>query len=437
MITRKEAFQTENEQEFSILSWNILAPSLDRNQSMNWPKERLPSILEELQSCQADILCLQEVEKNSMEHDLLPALDSYDGVRADDIDAASVATFWKTEKYELHHVWSKSRNMICILREKRKPNTAKSSRNLAVVNVHLDEHPERVFTRVQQLELLMKQLRLHQRKITAIIICGDFGCPQRQSACTSFLMQGNLPLKSVVENNRPFDVSGSIRPHSFRFASSYSFSRLPVSVYFDYAGNDGCYAAGIDQLWHTQVVIKTKRVRETFSSEEQREAILEEGMPSRWNPSDHMPIGAVLEWQDETATLLSDDEESSSISIGFVLSDVSDDDTSILPALSELSDDTNDLLDGYHYDVDAASFVMLKRGDASCSVTTVARIEKTSFQNASFLQENTNSTEKAFIETCVQVLVQIGTRIPKNSEASTEWPVYGWFRMFYDGLMCF
>mmetsp|Transcript_6760 Transcript_6760/g.9867 ORF Transcript_6760/g.9867 Transcript_6760/m.9867 type:complete len:412 (-) Transcript_6760:79-1314(-) len=411
MIERNEPFETANDEEFSILSWNILAPHLDRNGAMDWSQERLPLILQELQSCNADILCLQEMQQNCMEDDFVPTLKNYNGIRADGGDNASVATFWKMEKYVLQHVWGRNRSLICILKEK-----TGAKRNLAVVNVHLDEHPERVFTRIQQLQLLMKQLRLHRNEITGIVFCGDFGCPQKQSACTSYLQEGgNKPLESVVENNSFFDVY--LHPHSFRFAPSYSLSELPVSVYFTYgAGKEtlsGCYAAGIDQLWHSETILKPKHLRRTFTSEEQREAILKEGMPSRWNPSDHMPIGAIMEWQNSIVALISDDDDVSSICSCTLatLSEVSDD--------SSVSDDPNP---------DDSTMALKTR---TCAI--FGRIE--SEQELNKLFQESSEGEKFFIESCVQVLFRIGTTIPKKE--TKDGPITRWFRMFYDGLLSF
>mmetsp|Transcript_2390 Transcript_2390/g.3663 ORF Transcript_2390/g.3663 Transcript_2390/m.3663 type:complete len:377 (+) Transcript_2390:47-1177(+) len=296
MIQRNQAFETENG-EFSILSWNILAPDFDRNGTMDWSEERLPSILLELQTCNSDILCLQEMQKNSMERDFIPALvknGNYEGMYCEENDV-SVATFWKRGKYELQHIVNKNRSMIVILRENTQHNTC--ARSLAVINVHLDEHPEHVFTRVQQLQSLMKEVRSHQSGITGTVLCGDFGCPQRQSACTSYL-KGDGPLDSVIENNQLFDLTSCIHPHSLELAPSYSFAQLPTSLYFTW---------GIDQLWYTPTRLKTKQLRDTYSSDEQRAAILEEGLPSRWNPSDHMPIGAVMEWQNMAVDDVIDD----------------------------------------------------------------------------------------------------------------------------------
>lgn len=140
---------------------------------MGWD-ERLPIILKELQSCNSDVQCLQEMQVDCMEEDVLPALEAkYQGIRCDNKGKNkaifAVATFWKSNRFTLHQVIHKSRIMISILRNCR------NGQHLAVVNVHQEGHPSQTMKRVLQLQGAIKVLQ-NCGNIDAIVVGDDFNC---------------------------------------------------------------------------------------------------------------------------------------------------------------------------------------------------------------------------------------------------------------------
>jgi endonuclease/exonuclease/phosphatase family metal-dependent hydrolase len=220
-----------NPNQFSLLSWNILAQSLYEphckaigTDHHPWSK-RLQRITQILSHADSDIVCLQECELHSFQHDLVPILSSlgYDGVAQEDERSDSekptpikeitkhrdarnhiTATFWKRDKFEpVGESYVRTRSMTNVLRLK---NTASSQEaympTVAVVNCHLEGHPKRFSERTHQLQHALADLAKMMmekdtndsgnHRLNALVIAGDFNCELQSSACSAYLRIGRL-----------------------------------------------------------------------------------------------------------------------------------------------------------------------------------------------------------------------------------------------------
>ena len=229
-------------------------------------------------------------------NDILPGMQlaGYDGVRQHDKEEANaVATFWKTPRLSLDKSSSRSRTMITTLRD------ASSSNNLlAIVNCHLEGHPLKAVARVTQLSHALKEL---SKKYShhGLVICGDFNCECHSSACGAYLALGSCPAEGVLEWRRSIRKEiASIEPHHYDLVSAYppELGRSNRFEYYTYSRLPGRPVAGLDQIWHSPASLRCVALRRLYKSDELRRLNLEQGMPNEFHPSDHIPIGCVLQW---------------------------------------------------------------------------------------------------------------------------------------------
>lgn len=197
----KESAAEEGKNHVSVLSWNILADTLLQKNVREYahiPEEwkvwetRRSAIVDELILCEADVICLQEVEFTAFEADLLPALAKvgYAGAMQNDKKRVQghcqgVATFWKQEKFREEARQSRSRTLMTLLADS-------AGRKLAVCNVHLEGHPMKSAARVKQLQNTLRDLSLKHNH-QGLVVAGDFNCQLQSSACGAYLSFGSCP----------------------------------------------------------------------------------------------------------------------------------------------------------------------------------------------------------------------------------------------------
>jgi mRNA deadenylase 3'-5' endonuclease subunit Ccr4 len=149
----------------SFLSWNILSQNLfdstpkwymhvKSEVPVSWV-ERFPRIVSEILESGADVVCLQEVEFTAYEKDFQSTM--YDNGYSSLMQKSSrkraeeggygVATFWRKDRFQLRDSIHRSRTMVTILSDVLNPGSC-----LAVINCHLEGHPEKSLVRVRQLQ---------------------------------------------------------------------------------------------------------------------------------------------------------------------------------------------------------------------------------------------------------------------------------------------
>lgn len=363
---------TSTKNPFSLLTWNILSQNLyDINTvqkfasnlkvyKFSW-EQRLGWILETLSKADADLVCLQEVEFHLFEQDLLPAMQKlgYDGVvqgggnvqeikrrKGKGQRAHVVATFWKTKRFEpvnmtmyIHNdnrnndaagsaLMARGRTMTALLKDK------KGSPILALINCHLEGHPNQYSARIKQLQHAMDDLvvRCSSVPLNGLCIAGDLNCELQSSACSTYLRIGRVGKKGglggvhgtsslalppvllesdeaaeclgpILEWGRPIpnEELESVQPHPFRrnsLCSAYppSLGQADPRQHFTFCANPNRPVAGLDQIWYSGFSLTRMALRKPLSTPNQRASILATGLPAPMFPSDHLPIGTVLDW---------------------------------------------------------------------------------------------------------------------------------------------
>jgi mRNA deadenylase 3'-5' endonuclease subunit Ccr4 len=314
----------DNTNQISILSWNILAQYLfdstpqwyqyvAEDAPLSWP-ERFPRIMDEINTWNADIVCLQEVEFAAYE-DLEPAFQccGYHGVMQSDKKrtgdhAYGVATFYKQDKFDLVDSIHRSRTMVSLLKEKNANGCEDEERIVAVLNCHLEGSPEQSVTRVKQLAKTLQELSSTHTHHN-VVVCGDFNCVLGNSACSTYLLQGNCLDEEIEEWGRlvdPEEVS-KIPPHPYKFHSAYPVELITESPvdYVTFVSSPHRYTSGLDQIWYhdTSSSVSVKGIKRAFHSPDHKRKILDVGLPSANHPSDHLPVGCILELE-ETQPIL-------------------------------------------------------------------------------------------------------------------------------------
>lgn len=277
--------------QVSLVTWNLLAPHFALPSKYPWADEgvldwdkRESLIVEELTAIDADIICLQEVQVDLWDH-LCSLLDGYDGVFQNMTRDHPVANaiLVKRGGLKIIRTESRSRALIAVLVDE-----TESSSPLYLANAHLEAGcgDASEVTRFNQVRSLCKRLYVHVHKdpdkksndAPAIVITGDCNM-LRFSPVYTFLKTGSfqdargvkikapcLPLRDAYLEHPP--------PWGPKALMSYRSGHL------------------LDYVWVSDSikVLRTMPVKDAVSTGGQKE------WPSADNPSDHIPIGAILSW---------------------------------------------------------------------------------------------------------------------------------------------
>jgi len=248
---RNSAFPESREDEISVLSWNLLAPSYDRY-GLDWQGIRLPQLklwLRRFVAC--DVMCFQEVDLGESLMALREFLSAhgYTAVVQERKGFPVVtATFFKASLFRL--LWSQHRSRALII-----GLALADGRELCVANVHLEagggERNEN--QRKAQLTSVLKRVSGNT------IVCGDFN---------SDLTHGSQLHSKLVD-------SGLVR------APTRGFTLAQASGYADI----------LDHIWASE---NLKACCVLGSSAQELDIIQATGIPNESHPSDHLPIAAMF-----------------------------------------------------------------------------------------------------------------------------------------------
>jgi len=232
----------------------------------------------------------------------------YDGIRQATKNSYGVATFWKSARFQMQDASHRSRTMITTFRDERDYDAYGNGNILAIINCHLEGNPYEYTKRVKQLQNTLTELS-SKFSHHNLVLCGDMNCKLTSSACATYLELGYIPQQAQIRewgHCVSFPDINLPPPHQYSLRSAYpiELAREEPTECITYVCSPGNYAVALDQIWlHEDATSSssTNRVnivglKRPFHSREDQQQILATGLPSELHPSDHLPIGCILEW---------------------------------------------------------------------------------------------------------------------------------------------
>jgi CCR4-NOT transcription complex subunit 6 len=302
--------------------------------NLSWPYRR-NLLFKEFANIQADIFCLQEVQADHYEKDLLPfmRLMDFDGIYLQKsresmgaygkIDGC--ATFWNMRKFNLatssaisfndiarkyasdlgmaegemrKYVGTLSKDnvaSICLLETVNGVGSGmqkNSSERLCVVNTHLYSNYLRPDIKLwQSLSLLREVEAFVSQRDCALLICGDFNS-EPKSAVYDFIANGKLTSEHPELESEKMNVLPPHQAvcHGLELASVMSTLLGGSEPEFtNYTGN---FRGVLDYMWFSPESLSVMHALSFPTGEEL--GSLCEGLPSPDFPSDHLMLCADL-----------------------------------------------------------------------------------------------------------------------------------------------
>lgn len=264
--------------QVSLVTWNLLAPHFASPSKYPWATDDLdwsvrePRIVKELMDIDADIICLQEVQVDLWDHLLSQFSETHQGALQKMERNHPVANAILVRKgLKISRMESRSRALIAVLMDEKELSSP-----LYLANVHLEAgySDEADGIRFHQVRSLCRRLDHQVNRDAAtldnsppIVITGDCNT-LRGTPLHSFLQTGTGggPLNDAYLEQPP--------PWGPDLGMTYRSGHL------------------LDYVWVSDSVhvLRTMPVKEAVASVEQKP------WPSAENPSDHIPIGAILSW---------------------------------------------------------------------------------------------------------------------------------------------
>ena len=293
---RETLSSCQNEEEFSIVSYNMLAPYYaGLAYQGNWHeqqqfleedrRDRIPQAVKLIKSTNADIICLQEVEGRlpEYEHRLRELLNNSSGDGDDQHnqqtsyemvwypllpqrtgDIVGLCVVWKSNKFQLTHSHGFKRGMICQLQDIRNGNGGDDNGALInIANVHLPAKPSNILGRLHTISRTIQKLdnlettSSSQNESTLnglMIVCGDFN-GDHNSAAAKLLQQGYINYGTILDRNYRSKLTKAIAAkmrHYYPFQDVYGLEQgrirqqcAPVTVSLK-GREPGC----MDQLFY-------------------------------------------------------------------------------------------------------------------------------------------------------------------------------------------
>lgn len=286
---------------------------------------RINLIKKELAGYNADVICLQEVDKGVFEDSLVPALDAFgfDGVfKLKEKQHEGLATFYRRSRFRLltRHDVALSEALVSDpvqsdLFQRLQTNTdlkekilqrstslqvsllqdlLEPDRTLCVANTHLFWHPTGGNVRLVQMGVALRHLSHVINTVSPgapLVFCGDFNSTPNSGVC-ELLTQTCVPeshgewLSSGPEQACPMELESLFPP---------LLSACGQPLYTNYVGGfSGCLDYIYIQPDHMQV-------EQVIPLPSHEEVTTYEALPSVAHPSDHIALVCDLRWSKATA----------------------------------------------------------------------------------------------------------------------------------------
>ncbi|XP_064602592.1 protein angel homolog 2-like isoform X2 [Liolophura sinensis] len=225
---RSHQAQPRSGVELTVLSYNVLSQRLLEDNSFLYPhcyddaldwNKRKTRIMDELVSCQPDVMCLQEIQADHYTDYFLPKLSSagYEGVyqkrTGDKPDGCAV--FVNRRKLAIAQAFPvlynrgdilNRDNIALIVHLRSKNASAKRQADVFIATTHLLFNPKRGDIKLAQLSVLMAELDRLAHKGTVsggfpgyapVILCGDFNA-EPHSDIYKFVIRGYLKYEGLL-----------------------------------------------------------------------------------------------------------------------------------------------------------------------------------------------------------------------------------------------
>lgn len=327
---------------FRVVSYNILAEIYATKQAypycdawnLSWPFRR-KMIMDELEDCQGDIICLQELQSDHFEQSINPFLQQlgYDGLykqkaresmgQYGKVDGCAI--FWRRTKFALAESYSIDFNESArraastlnldetecrrYINRLNKDNIAQvlflevlnattMARNpggrppralICVTNTHLYSNHMRPDVKLWQACTLINELEnLVVPRDAPIIVCGDFNS-EPDSAVYEFIEDGSIERHyPAIEDMDTLRVLPSLRSltHSLELNSMMSSAMGGEPQFTNYTAN---FRGTLDYVWYTPGRIRVLSAA-TVPDEQSLAEVCGEGLPSANYPSDHVML---------------------------------------------------------------------------------------------------------------------------------------------------
>jgi mRNA deadenylase 3'-5' endonuclease subunit Ccr4 len=286
----------------------------------------------------ADVLCLQEADTFKFEEDfgvlfkelgldyvqqgfpqLSGAKTKKKGKKGDTPHVVSCIVVYNKELLELVAEDHRSRSVIVAFKLRNKEDDVKNSeetpaRFLYVINVHLEGHPYLEDQRFLQVTSSLKNLKKMVEKFEphkvndennppAVLICGDFNSTPAESLF-KMLYSGKLEA-GTKHPAQPEDVivtnSDYVTP--FKFQCAVEADEAKKLAEEGQAGEETLRFSfwvnikrRLDFVWFTPGALDCKAVLRLFEDDE-LEFLGKERLPNLVLPSDHLPVGCILQFK--------------------------------------------------------------------------------------------------------------------------------------------
>lgn len=328
--------------QFKVMNWNVLA-DLYASESVypycekwalcwTWRKHL---IMKELKSMAADIITLQEVQKDAYDEWFRPELQEvgYEGVyqqkKRDPIfhrgryTAEGCATFYKTTRFkradklvvdydklsagELRDLntddaaiglqrLAKGNIALAVVLEdqviKAPSNSQAAGANgghlLCVVNTHILADPGYTDVKLWQAHLLLRSLENLPLKHAPMLVCGDFNSTP-DSAVYEYMRQGSVRQNHADLQTDPCNLLQHFSvQHNLKVATAYETCNGREAEYTNFTEE---FRGTLDYIWFTSDSLTVLAISQV---DEEAQLTQETALPSSTRPSDHVSLVATF-----------------------------------------------------------------------------------------------------------------------------------------------
>jgi len=353
MISNGGQFNAEwLSKQFKVMNWNVLADLYTNEHqypycekwalSWTWRKHL---IVKELKSMTADIITLQEVQKDAFEEWFKPELAEagYEGAfqskRREPVfhkgkyTVEGCATFFKTTRFrrvdkhtfDYDKISANTRRagqvdgdrglprwkgdsagniaLVMVLEDLTLQATqdwqakgAGGGHKLCVVNTHILADTEATDVKLWQVHLMLQSLESTQLKDMPLLVCGDFNSTP-DSAVYEYLCQGLVRREHSDLVKLKSDPCGLVdmveAGHSLRLATAYESCNGKEAAYTNYTED---FKGTLDYIFFSSELLAVLAVSQV---DDESQLSQEVALPSSTRPSDHLSLVATFMFREQ------------------------------------------------------------------------------------------------------------------------------------------